>query len=260
MAVARPRRATGVSVFDHDLSGGLRPSKRRRSLAVAFSVAAHAAALVALVSIHSEPPKTYEPRLMTLMLIDLPKPKPPPKPAPPLAEAEPAPADPPPRKASFRPSPPRPDVAPLPAGKDKTTSPGVEVSDAQLAGAATAGSGGAGGVCNMPRWLQSQLRKDARVQAAVAEVHRGKAIMVWNGDWVRREDQEGAGLAAVREAMMWEIGFAPEACRALPVHGLVMLSLNDGPGAPRIVVGAGVWRWSDLLFSRAASPAGASLQ
>jgi hypothetical protein len=138
----------------------------------------------------------------------------------------------------------------MPAGKDKTTSAGVELSDHELSGAATAGTSPSGGGCNMPRRLQNALRKDPLVLAAVAQADQGKAIVVWNGDWVRRPDQEGHGLAAVREALMWEIGFAPEACRAQAVHGLVLLSLNDGPGAARLVVGAGDWRWSDLLFSR----------
>jgi hypothetical protein len=106
----------------------------------------------------------------------------------------------------------------------------------------------------MVRRLQAALRKDPQVQAAVADARAagagGKALFVWNGDWIRSNGQDGAGLAAVREAIMWEVGFAPEACRTEPVHGLVMISLNDGPGAPRLVVGAGAWRWTDLLRPR----------
>ena len=128
------------------------------------------------------------------------------------------------------------------------------MSDAELASAGTAGSGtgSGGGECNMTRRLQTALRKDRLVQAAVAEAHRGKAIRVWNGDWVRHGDQEGHGLAAVREAILWEVAFAPKACRAEPVRGLIMISLNDSPGAAKLVVGQAAWRWSDLLRSRAA--------
>jgi hypothetical protein len=32
------------------------------------------------------------------------------------------------------------------------------------------------------------------------------------------------------------------------MHGLVLISLNDAPGSPRLVFGSGVWRWSDLLM------------
>ena len=58
------------------------------------------------------------------------------------------------------------------------------------------------------------------------------------------------GLAAVREAILWEVAFAPEECRTEPMRGLIVLSLKDGPDAPRLVVGAGAWRWKDVLASR----------
>ena len=63
-------------------------------------------------------------------------------------------------------------------------------------------------------------------------------------------DEDGKGLAAVREAIIWEVAFAPAACRTQPVHGLVLISLNDAPGAPRLVVGSDRWRWSDLTSVR----------
>ena len=96
--------------------------------------------------------------------------------------------------------------------------------------------------------LQAALRKDTLVQAAAAQAASGgKAMLVWNGDWVRSHGQDGAGLAAVREVIMWEVAFAPKACRGEGVHGLVLLSMNDAPGAARLVVGSGQWHWSDLL-------------
>lgn len=137
------------------------------------------------------------------------------------------------------------------AGKDKAPpQPGVELSPAELAGAASADSGGGGGQCDLARQIQGALRKDPLVQSAVAG-QAGKAIRVWNGDWVRSGGEDGKGLAAVREAMIWEIAFAPESCRTRPVHGLILLSMNSAPGAPRLAVGAGEWRWSDLLQNRA---------
>jgi hypothetical protein len=137
-----------------------------------------------------------------------------------------------------------------PAGKDfKPPQSGVELSASDLAGAANADSGGGGGSCDLARQLQGALRRDPLVQAAVAG-QAGKAIVVWNGDWVRSGDEDGKGLAAVREAIIWEIAFAPETCRTKPVHGLVLLSMTSGPGAARLAVGAGEWRWSDLLRSR----------
>jgi hypothetical protein len=46
---------------------------------------------------------------------------------------------------------------------------------------------------------------------------------------------------------MLEVAFAPRACRTQPVRGLVLLSTADAPGAGRVVLGAGAWRWNDLL-------------
>jgi len=74
---------------------------------------------------------------------------------------------------------------------------------------------------------------------------------VSNGACVRSSGQDGKVLAALREAILWEVGFAPEACRAEPMHGLLAMSLSDGPGASRLVLGGGEWRWKDLLRPRA---------
>ena len=58
------------------------------------------------------------------------------------------------------------------------------------------------------------------------------------------------GLAAVRQAILWEVGFAPAACRAERVHGLVVFPLNEGGGGDQVVVGTGEWRWGDMLAMR----------
>ncbi|MFN3522454.1 MAG: hypothetical protein ACK4YQ_09410 [Phenylobacterium sp.] len=212
-------------------------------------MAAHAAVLAAILTARAQAPEAPDLRLMNVTLIELPPPAD--VPAPPSPAEETPQEEPPPRKASFRPTPaPPPEVEPMPAGHDAVTMAGVEMSDSDLAGATNAGTGYGGGGCNMPKRLQTALRKDGRVRAAMSAAHRGKAIRVWSGDWVRHPGQEGAGLAAVREAIMWEVGFAPEACRKEPVSGLVVISLDDSPGAARIVLGAGAWRWTDLLYSR----------
>ena len=228
-----------------------RPWYRRPGpFGVAVSLLIHGAVILAVLAAHG-PPTLTDIRPITVQLVDL-KPLPDavtkPSPAPP-SPAKP----PPPRRAMARPprTPPPPDIVPLPAGLGPTADGTDELSDSDVASASTAGSGGGGGACNMTRRLQDALRKDHLVQAAVAQAHRGKAILVWNGDWVRRTGQEGNGLAAVREAIMWEVGFAPEPCRHEHVRGMVLISMGDGPGSARIVVGSGEWRWSDLLFVRA---------
>jgi hypothetical protein len=123
------------------------------------------------------------------------------------------------------------------------------LSETQLAGAASVGegaAGGGGGGCDTARLVQQALRKDPLVRTAVMQANRqGKAIMMWNGDWVRSGAQDGKGLSAVRQAIMWEVAFSPEACRNAPMHGPLLLSLADG--GTRFAIGAGAWRWSDLL-------------
>ncbi len=127
------------------------------------------------------------------------------------------------------------------------------LSDAQIAGAmgvegegAGEGSGGGGaGGCNMARTLQAALRRDPMVRRAVETSGRaGKAVMLWNGDWVRSGDQDGKGLSGVRQAILWELAFAPAACRDTHMRGLLLLSLADGT---RFAIGTQTWRWSDLL-------------
>ncbi|MFN3932799.1 MAG: hypothetical protein ACK4JY_13765, partial [Brevundimonas sp.] len=143
------------------------------------------------------------------------------------------------------------------------------VSEARLAGAATAGSGagqgagsgqgtgsgqgagsgpgGDGAGCDMIGRLQQALRADPEVRAAVGQAHRtagGRALLVWDGDWVRTPGQAGKGLAGLRQAIALEVAFAPEACRRQPMRGLVLIAFADGG---RVVFGTSGWRWSQLL-------------
>jgi hypothetical protein len=217
---------------------------RRRLIGGAASVAIHLLALSALIWIKAAPPAEPEPYPMTASLAPVLNP----------AQAETlsrgrAAA----RRGRVRPA--RPSREGLVLAADSEPAPPQLTAD-QIAGATTAesgapgaGDGPTGGACNMVRALQAALRRDALVQAAVAGA-AGRPLLVWDGDWIRGAGEDGRGLAAVREAMIWEIGFAPAACRAEPVHGLVLLTLNDGPGAARLLVGGGEWRWSDLLNPR----------
>lgn len=232
-------------------------ANRRRLVTAGFSLAGHALILWALLNAHTDPPRPIEPEPISVALVEAP---PAVAVAAPSAAAPPSPVEPPPPPRNLaRPARVRPEIEPLPAGEGRAADQGVELSEAQLAGAATAGSGAPGRPCDMARRLQAALRRDPLIQSAVADASRaraagsaGKALFVWNGDWIRSYGQDGNGLAAVREAIMWEVAFAPEACRAEPVHGLVLISLNDGPGSARLVVGSGDWRWSDLLHPRPA--------
>ena len=126
-------------------------------------------------------------------------------------------------------------------------SSGLDIAD--LASASDADAAPTAGACDMARRLQGALRRDPLVRSAVL-ASTGKAILVWNGDWIQSGGEDGKGLAAVREAIMWEVGFAPPACRAETVHGIILLSMTGAPGAVRLAVGSRDWRWSDLLGRR----------
>jgi hypothetical protein len=245
----------------------------RRVATTLVSIGAHAMILLALMVTQPPPPATEPPELIEVALMRLPKeeaPKGPakgPKPAKMIAQpkAKPTPKPKPPkplaRRLVARTVPPLPTkVVPLDAGEVEEIPAPPQPSAAQLAGATTAesgggGSGGTGNNCNMVRWLQNKLRNDPAVHAALREAHRsdwagGRPVWVWNGDWVRSPGQEGAGLAVVREAVIWEVGFAPENCRADAMRGLVVISMGDSPSSPKLAIGSGQWRWTDLLHAR----------
>jgi hypothetical protein len=224
------------------------------AIATVASLAAHAVALVAIFSANVSGPPRIEPEPVMLELVQ-PEPPPPPPQEPTKAPAPKAP----PKTAkntphrTQRPAPPSHIVEPIAARPAPKLQMAVEVADSDLVGAATAGSGGSGGGCNMVRLLQAALRKDAAVQAALAEAQQagtGKAMLVWNGDWVQHPSQDGHGLATIRQAILVEVGFAPAACKAEPMRGMVVISLSDAPGSPRVALGGGSWRWQDMLFAR----------
>ncbi|HEY8617180.1 hypothetical protein [Phenylobacterium sp.] len=243
--------------------------RRRRAAAAALSIVAHALLPLAFVASQQHraaeiPPAPLDPLMVSLA--------PPPRPETPdpgeraPAAAPPAPPAPAPKRPALkvRPAPPTPQMPPLIAAPtpEPAPIPLATVGEAELAGARTAGNGsgdgsgagsGSGGQpCDMVRRLQAALRRDGEVRAAVARANPpgGRAILVWNGDWLRSPGQEGKGLAGVRQAIVMEVAFAPEACRDDPVQGLVLISLGDHAGAGRLALGGGRWRWADLLAAR----------
>ena len=252
-----------------------RKTKQNRLLPIAVSLAGHVLVLTGLLWAKADKPQDSEPTAISVALIQPPEPPPPPppeKPSTPIGPPEkaaapastksvradkPRPAP----RSSLRPTPAPQAVEPLPASPRPVSAPTLTVGEGQLASAGTAdgpgggtGAGGGGQGCNMVKLVQTALRKNARVRAAIAQAHpeavsAGKAILVWNGDWIRSGLQDGKGLAGLRQAIALEVAFAPEACRADPVRGLVLIKLGDGPGSVRLVMGHDRWRWSDLLFN-----------
>ena len=232
-------------------------SRRRRWLVTgAVSLAGHVAALIALLATRVEAPEASGPPPMSVALVDL-QPPAPPAPKTETAKSPPKPARPEVRRMPLHRAPVRAYANTLPVDPRPSNDPGPGLTDGQLAGAALADGGAPGGACEMARRLQGALRKDPLVRSELTDL-TGRAIMVWNGDWVRNGSEDGKGLAAVREAILWEVGFAPKPCRSEAVHGLILLSLNQPHGSVRLAVGMSNWRWSDLLAPRAETSANAA--
>jgi len=239
---------------------------KRHPIAVSLSLIAHGAVVLVLLLVVAPAPKPVETPPVNVDLVPgvnlSPEPASRGEPAPAAKTKAVATAPEPKSMGRKTPVPPPPEMKTLSAGKAETLSPAAEVSAAELAGATTAdgagqgggggtGSGAGGGACNMVRRIQDALRRDQLVQASARNpAAAGKAVRVWNGDWVQTGSEDGKGLSAVREAIMWEVAFAPAACRAEPVHGLVLISLNEGSGSTRLALGTNEWRWSDLLGLR----------
>lgn len=253
--------------------------------AAALSLAAHLALFLTLASSPAAPitifPPEAEPRPVVVTLT-----RPPPPPEPVIAEPPPGPVTPEPAAAAPSPAPPRPtparaaprprpvrrppppEVPTIAANPAPVLAPMATIGEAQMAGALRAGTGqgsgdgagagaggAAGGSCDMVRRLQDALRADPEVRAAVGQAHgalpaTGRAILVWDGDWIQDPTQTGKGLAGVRQAIALEIAFSPRECRTQPVRGLAVIAFAEGPGAPRLALGGGNWRWSDLLGAR----------
>ena len=231
---------------DLRLSGTLSrlPGKRRRIfLACTFTIAAHLLVFAALLWPRAQKSllSPAKPTRMLVTFVNIPKPK---QPGPPDDAEKLNAGDPLVAVVSVAPRLPTVTTA-LPDTSDL-------LSASQLAGATGVndeGGGGGGGDCDAAQLVQQALRRDPLVRKAVEQANRlGKAVMLWNGDWVRSGEQDGKGLSAVREAVIWELAFAPEACRNKRMHGTVLLSLADG--STRFAIGSADWRWSDLLGLR----------
>ena len=236
-------------------SAAARRKWTQRAVAYTVSIGLHAAIFAAFISTQISPKmEQYDLAPVAAFILT-------PAPEPPGAASAPKKAQPTPPKVEKPKTPPqkivarvtpvvKTSVAPIVAGEPPAQKEHASLSDSDLAGAAHAGSGSGGGAaCDMAAIVQKALREDAKVQQAVARVNTGRAIHVWNGHWIRSPDEEGLGLAGVRETIMVKVGFAPAACRNAQMRGLVVFSLNES-GSARIVVGGGSWRWSDMLGLR----------
>jgi len=223
--------------------GSVKPAGQR-AMALGVTAGVHLAVIAALLGLQFlQQPALQQPEATTMLVSLVPAPEPPG-----MAQQE--------AQGSRLPeimTQPMPQVS-VPAiaiTRVAAPSPSDLLSVSQLAGAARAGEGSGGGGCDTARLVQQVLRSDPRVRAALMESGRmGKASLLWDGDWVRSAGQEGKGLAVIRQAIIWKVAFEPEACRNARMQGLVVMSLDSGT---RLAIGAGAWRWSDLLGLQSAN-------
>lgn len=139
-------------------------------------------------------------------------------------------------------TPPPKAVTPLPASAKPAPSRVMGLGDSDLMGAATAGSGSGGGGggagCDMVRLLQEGLRKNPRARASLMRAHSatvsaGRAPLVWSGDWVRTDGEEGGD----RHSRPPRTGTR--------IRRRSMLALNETP-ATGVQSAAPGWLWEAL--------------
>lgn len=113
--------------------------------------------------------------------------------------------------------------------------------------------------CQLGAWLQVALQADPQVQAALSLIPRparsvANAVMLWDGAWVDAPRGASAGVGAVRLALITGIRSAPATCQTQMIRGAELLTLTDGPETTVLAVGAGQWRWIDLLATAEPAP------
>lgn len=128
----------------------------------------------------------------------------------------------------------------------------VEVGAPLQATLAAASAGGGGDACRLGDRLQGVLQANTAVRAAIARIPAEKrsvsnAVNVWNGRWLALGDGGGVIQAAVNDY----VAAAPERCREEAVSGPSLLPIAGEPKPTILVLGSGLWRWSDLLTDAA---------
>jgi len=254
--------AIAQTPWDRPVGGASTARRRRLRLAVtSLSVIAHALVLLVFVSRRIESPVFVEPEPVQVTLVayrDLT----PGTEAPAAAPVKAPEVKPPPRRERIKPPPPpivkaryvpRTPPAPVRSHSDADALAAMGLTAGGEGSGEGTGSGGSGGVCDMRRFLQASLQKDRQVMDAVTQrVRNGQAsaIPVWHGEWIRSGEEDGEGLAVIREALIMSIFSAPEACRSELMHGPAVLRLSNSGVTARLALGASNWRWSDLLMAR----------
>ncbi|MEW6598744.1 MAG: hypothetical protein AB1429_14765 [Pseudomonadota bacterium] len=107
-----------------------------------------------------------------------------------------------------------------------------------------------GAPCDLANAFARDLNQSPAARAALDAVPAAtrsvaNAIMLWDGAWGAETDAGGRGV--LRQILIREIQSSRSDCREERHQGPVLF-FGAGAGASiSVVVGSGVWRWSDLL-------------
>lgn len=127
--------------------------------------------------------------------------------------------------------------------------PVFEFAETEPVASITVGSGS----CDLTEAVTSNLRANAAVQAALAEIPRrsrsvANAVMLWNGDWTSDETVGGrSSLAVLRLVIAASVRAAPFECRDSLVVGPRLIFVPDAVGTAVLAIGSGSWSWGQLL-------------
>lgn len=144
-----------------------------------------------------------------------------------------------------------------PVSSTLTTPPTVEPAESNLDLAAdldafvpSVADAAPGSPCDLASAFARDLNGSPAARAALEAVPPAtrsvaNAIMLWDGGW--GPDADGGGRGLLRQILIREIQASRSDCRDERHQGPVLFLAAAEGGAVSVVVGSGVWRWSDLV-------------
>lgn len=132
--------------------------------------------------------------------------------------------------------------------------PSVVEAQSSPPAASEASQAGAPGGCGLSERATAAIVKDPQAMAELAALPAGyrtsaDAVMLWNGQWVAGAPGTDASPVApsLRRDIEQVVSDASPECRAEPMGGPQFLPIPEHERTTTLVIGSGLWRWSDLL-------------
>lgn len=146
--------------------------------------------------------------------------------------------------------------APFPIPPPLIEMPSPEPASSQDADTSEAAAGGSGG-CQLAADAGIAIQQDPAAMTELAALPPGirtdaDAVMLWNGQWLGEPEPTTAmsppsvtgELRRVVEAI---VAAAPAQCRDATAIGPVFVPIAEAGRTTMVVIGSGIWRWSQLL-------------